>query len=59
MILEKIEVLFVKSGARVLDLWLDLDTSSEGPNGPNVVSRPQTPRSKFFLRFHNSIGFIS
>ena len=23
------------------------------------VSRPQAPRSKRFLRFHNSIGFIS
>ena len=30
-----------------------------GPIGPNVVSRPQTPRSKSFLKFHNFIGFIS
>ena len=30
-----------------------------GPSGPNVVSRPQTLRSRNFLRFHNSIGLIS
>ena len=26
------------------------------PSGANVVSRPQTPRSKLFLRFHDFIG---
>ena len=46
----------MKIRARVLDLWLD--TSSE-PGGPNVVSRPQDPRSRNFLRFHNFIGSIS
>ena len=30
-----------------------------GPSGPNVVSRLQTLRSRYFLRFHNFIGFIS
>ena len=30
-----------------------------GPSGPNVSSRPQTPRSRNFLRFCNFIGFIS
>ena len=29
-----------------------------GPSGPNVVSGPQTSRSKFFLRFHDFIGSI-
>ena len=28
-----------------------------GPSGPNVVSRPQVPKSIDFLRFHNFIGF--
>ena len=30
-----------------------------GPSGPNVVSRPQAPRSRHFLRFHDFIGFTS
>ena len=30
-----------------------------GPSGPDVISGSQTPRSKFFLRFHELIGFIS
>ena len=30
-----------------------------GPSGPNLVSRPQAPRSRHFLRFYNFIGFIS
>ena len=50
------EVLFVKIESRVLDLLLD---TSSGPSGPNVSSRPQTPRSRNFLRFCNFIGFIS
>ena len=29
------------------------------PSGPNLVSRPQVPRSRYFLRFHNFIGLIS
>ena len=29
-----------------------------GPSGPNIVSRPQTPKPSNFLRFNNSIGFI-
>ena len=28
------------------------------PSGPNIVSRPQTPKPSNFLRFNNSIGFI-
>ena len=49
------EVLFMKIGTRVLDLWLDI---SSGPRCLNAVSRPQTLRSWNFLRFHNIIGFI-
>ena len=30
-----------------------------GPSGPNLVSGPQAPRSRHFLRFYNFIGFIS
>ena len=30
-----------------------------GPSGPNVVSRPQAPRSRHFLRFHDFNGFTS
>ena len=30
-----------------------------GPSDPNVVSEPQTPRSRNFLRLHNFIGFMS
>ena len=29
-----------------------------GLSGPNVVTGPQSPRSRHFLRFHDSIGFI-
>ena len=29
------------------------------PTGPNVVSRPLSPRSKHFLRYHDFIGFTS
>ena len=29
-----------------------------GPSGPNVVSRPQTPKSKYFLRHYDFNGFI-
>ena len=29
-----------------------------GPSGPNVVSRPQTPKSNFFLRHYDFNGFI-
>ena len=50
------EVLFVKIGARVLDLWLDM---SSGPKWPNVVSMPQTLGSRHSLRFHDLVGFIS
>ena len=51
------EDLYVKIWAKVLNLWLD--TSSGLKSDPNVVSRPQTPSSRNFLRFHNFIGFIS
>ena len=30
-----------------------------GQSGPNLVSRPQAPRSRHFLRFYDFIGFIS
>ena len=30
-----------------------------GLSGPNLISRPQTAKSRHFLRFHNCIGFIS
>ena len=50
------DVLFVKIAARVLGLQLDRFL---GPNGQNVVSGSQTPRSINFLRFHDFIGFIS
>ena len=30
-----------------------------GQSGPNVVSRPQSPRSIFYLRFHDFIVVIS
>ena len=43
--------------AIVLDIWLDIRLL--GPSGLNVVSRPQTLRSRHFLRFHDFIGFIS
>ena len=46
------EVMFVKIGASVLELWL-------GRSGPNVLSRSQAPSSIIFLKFHNFIGFIS
>ena len=50
------EVLFVKVGARVLDIWLDksLVPHALGPKYHKVVFRPQTAsvtalRSKFFF----------
>ena len=39
MILEKNEVLFKKTEARVLDIWL---YTFLGPSSPTVISRPQT-----------------
>ena len=53
MILEN-EVPFVKLGARVPKLWLRL----LGPSGPNLVYRPQTPRAKYFLKFHDFICLV-
>ena len=29
-----------------------------GPSGPNVVSKPQTPKLRHFLKFHTLIGFV-
>ena len=46
----------MKIGARVLDLGLD---TFLGPSDPNVVSRPRTPSSRYFLRFQDFNGFIS
>ena len=51
------QALFMKIEDWVLDLWLDVRLL--GPNSSNVDSRSQTPRSRYFLRFHNFIGFIS
>ena len=51
------EVMFGKIAARVQDLWLDVFWAQV--SGPNVVSRPQTLRSRNFLRFHDFMGFIS
>ena len=47
----------MKIGARVLDLQLNICLL--GPSGANLVSRPQAPRSRHFLRFHDFIGLIS
>ena len=52
----KNEILFVKIGIRVQDLRL---VCLLVPIGPNVVSRPQAPRSINFLRFHKVIILIS
>ena len=30
-----------------------------GPSDPTIILRPQTTRSRHFLRFHDFIGFIS
>ena len=45
----------MKVGARVLVLWLDM---SSGPSDPSVVLRPQGPRSRNFLSFHDFIWFL-
>ena len=47
----------MKIGARVLDLRLDICLL--GPSVASLVSRPQAPRSRHFLRFHDFIGLIS
>ena len=39
-------------GARVVDSWMD---TSSLPKWPNVFSRPQTPRSRHFSKFHDLI----
>ena len=57
-LLRKWGPVFLKIGARVLDLWLDWICLLD-PSGPNVVSRPQVPRSRHYLRFHDFIGFTS
>ena len=41
------------------NLWLDTSFGSRWPKQPNVVSRPQAPRSRIFSRFHDFLGFIS
>ena len=47
----------MKTVASVLAIWLDM---SFGPkSGPNVVSRPQTLKSRNFLRLYDFIGFMS
>ena len=42
----------MKIGVRVQELWLNM---SFGPSGPNIVSRPQTPKGQHFERFHDFI----
>ena len=49
------EVLFVKIGARVLELWLDMWFE---PKWPRCSFEPQSPKSRTFLKYHNAIGFI-
>ena len=56
MILEKMRSCFRKLK---LKFWTYGLMFLLGPIGPNVVSRPQTPTSRYFLRFHSFIGFIS
>ena len=41
-----------------LELWIYGLIHLLSPNGPNVVYWPQTPRLRYFLKFHNFIGFI-
>ena len=53
------EALLVKIGARVIqNLWLDM-SSAWVQSDPNLVSRPQAPSSRHFLRLCDFIGFIS
>ena len=40
----------MKIGSRVLDYG---SMHLLGPHDPNIVSGPQNPKSKKFLRFHN------
>ena len=56
MFLKKIRSCFWK-----LELWLWTYSLIRflHPIGPNVVSRPQIPRWRNLLRFHDFIGFIS
>ena len=49
------EVLFVKIGARVLDLWLD---TFPGPKWPKCSLLTQIPKPRPSLRYHNFAGFI-
>ena len=42
-------------GKLELGFWTYSLICLPGPSGPNIVSGPQTPRSKYFLRFHNFI----
>ena len=56
MILEKMRCCLWKLQ---LGFWTYGSIRLLGPSGPNVVSGPQTPRSRHFLRFYDFIGFIS
>ena len=49
------EVLFLKIGAMALDLWLDM---SSGPKCSKCGFLGPDPKSRYFLRFHDFIGFI-
>ena len=55
MILEKMRSCLYRLG---LGFWTS-GLIPLGPSGPNVVFRPQTPRSRSFLKFHDFIWFIS
>ena len=41
------EILFVKIGPRVLDLWLNT-SSGTNPSSKNIFSMPQTPEISYF-----------
>ena len=55
MILEKMRSCFRKLK---LGFWTYGLIHLLGPSGPDVISRPQTPRSQFFLRFRTFVRFI-
>ena len=55
MVLQKMMACFLKLQLR---LWTYGLIHLLGTSGPNIVSRSQTPRAKFFLRFTDFIGFI-
>ena len=55
MIFEEMRSMFLKIGAMILDLWLDMPSRPKWPKCGLLVP---DPRSIYFLRFHDFIGFI-